>query len=355
MTSTHADLEGAILTRTWTRARVDFDIQLVAQKGPPHAPTPPQRCRRRSIHVMLRRVRGVVRTTSRHQRCGCRVTRGDVTGSSELARALEVAQHTISYLRATSGEIDAVSMGPDVPDDGIYIRCDRLIDDAEWLHSLIMHTGRQLATDDPMVAASLFVQSYSYRILALAVACATTSGVVPDSSASCTAFALKSGRVSLVAYTSDEVLIIGSSDQTGANRFSTERPREELFNFILARAINDHLATLIEATRSTIRVGERLLWGNVAASLAVAFRTMEGSLGDWVQDLGTYFVEHAPSQLQGLGSFLTVEHAGRRGWFWERTNCCLYDRLPGNTRCADCSRIPPDVRRAAYRSSLEGP
>ena len=283
------------------------------------------------------------------------MTLSDDTDPEQLARALEVVQRTISYLRATSQKVDVVSAGPGVPDDGTYIRCDHLIEDVEWLHSLIMHTGRQLATDDPMVAASLFVQSYSYRILTLAIACATTSGVVPDSSASSMAFALKSGRVSLVAYTSDEVLIIGSSDQTGANRFATERAREELFNFILARAIDDHLAALIAATRSAVRVGERLLWGNVAASLAVAFRTMEGSLGDWVQDLGTYFVEHAPSQLQGLGSFLTVEHAGRKGWFWERTNCCLYDRLPSNTRCADCSRTPPDVRRAAYRSSLEGP
>ena len=44
-----------------------------------------------------------------------------------------------------------------------------------------------------------------------------------------------------------------------------------------------------------------------------------------------------------------------RGWFWERTNCCLFDRLPGAVRCADCSRTPPAARRAAYREFLDQP
>ena len=276
------------------------------------------------------------------------------TASFELTRALETVQQIIPYLRATAHEVDVVSSGPTVPDDGIYITCDSLIGDADWLRAVIMDTGRQLGTEDPMVAASLFVQSYSYRVLTLALACATTSGVTPDSSASSMAIALKGGRVSLVAYTKPEVLVISARDQMVLTPPVAEVQLESLFDFIHARAIDDHLTHLIDATRSTIRIGERLLWGNVAASLAVAFRTMEGSLGDWVQDVGTYFVEHAPARFQGLGSFLTLENDGRRGWFWERTNCCLYDRLPGNVRCADCSRTPSDTRREAYRASLEG-
>ncbi|HVA99752.1 MAG TPA: (2Fe-2S)-binding protein, partial [Acidimicrobiales bacterium] len=110
---------------------------------------------------------------------------------------------------------------------------------------------------------------------------------------------------------------------------------------------------LIDATRTHIRVGKRLLLGNVAASSAVAFRTMEGCLGPWVQELGETFFRSCPTELRGLGSFLSLEHGDRRGWYWERTNCCLYDRLPGKARCADCSRTPSEDRRRAYWDSLK--
>jgi hypothetical protein len=79
---------------------------------------------------------------------------------------------------------------------------------------------------------------------------------------------------------------------------------------------------------------------------------MEGCLGQWVQPLGAQFFENAPTQLKGLGSFLALGFADRRGWYWERTNCCLYDRIPGNTRCGDCSRTPIEARRAGYLASL---
>jgi len=82
---------------------------------------------------------------------------------------------------------------------------------------------------------------------------------------------------------------------------------------------------------------------------------MESSLGPWVQHLGHRFFDLCPRQLAGMGSFLQLEHQGRRGWYWERTNCCLYDRLPANIRCGDCVRTPKDERRAAYLASLEKP
>lgn len=277
----------------------------------------------------------------------------DNSAMVKLSAALEAVRQTVPYLRATACEVPVVA-GPSVPDDGQYMACDELIGDPDWLKIVIEYTGNQLGTSDSMVAASLFVQSYSYRVLTIAIACATTSGIVPESSASSMAIALKGGRVSLVAYTQPQILVVPTADQPISTSLVAEAQLKSLFDFVHARAVDDHLARLIDATRSIVRVGERLLWGNVAASLAVAFRTMEGSLGEWVQDVGTYFVDHAPTQLQGLGSFLKLENEGHQGWFWERTNCCLYDRLPGDIRCADCSRTPSEARREAYRISLEG-
>jgi ferric iron reductase protein FhuF len=107
-------------------------------------------------------------------------------------------------------------------------------------------------------------------------------------------------------------------------------------------------------TRKQVRIGERLLWGNVAASVSTAFRTMEECLGQWVVPLGERFFELAPPELQGLGSFLLIEAEDRRGWFWERTNCCLFYQIAGQAKCADCSLTPAGERRAAYEASLSG-
>lgn len=276
------------------------------------------------------------------------------TVATELQRVLDVVGENISYLRATTEEVTTVVPGTAVTDDGSFVACDELIADGDWLGTVIARTGQQIGTEDPMVAASLFVQSYSYRVLTLAIACATTCGVVPDSSAASVAIGLKGGRVSQIAYTRPAILVLGADGESVATTLTSLTQLESFFAYIGEHAIDEHLALLIDATRSKIRVGERLLWGNVAASMAVAFRTMEGTLGPWVQEIGTYFVDHAPTRLQGLGSFLTVESEGRSGWFWERTNCCLYDRLPGDIRCSDCSRTAKDVRRSAYRTSLEG-
>lgn len=277
---------------------------------------------------------------------------GDAT--AQLGAVLDTVRRSVTYLRATAQPVDVVSAGTTLVADGAYIACRALIDDPDWLGALIGHTGRQLGTDDPMVAASLFVQSYSYRILTLALACVTTSGVVPDSSADAMAIALKGGRVSLVAYTEPAVFTLALAGQSLSTSLVEDAQLAATLERVHTHAIDRHLAPLISSVRSTIRVGERLLWGNVAASLAVAFRTMEGCCGEWVQVMGNYFVDHSAPQMTGLGSFLVLENDGRRGWFWERTNCCLYDRLPGDIRCADCSRTPRRSRREAYLATLEG-
>ncbi len=270
-----------------------------------------------------------------------------------LTSALESVRQRVPYLRATAQPVDVVTAGAAEVADGAFVGCASLSDDPDWLRALIVHTGHRIGTDDPMVAASLFVQSYSYRLLTLAIACATTSGVVPDSSAPATAIALKGGRVSMVAYTTPAVFTLSPPGHASSTPLADESQWAALFDLVHAHAVERHLAPLIDAVRSTVRVGERLLWGNVAASLAVAFRTMEGCQGEWVRELGDYFVEHSPPRMSGLGSYLVLENGDRRGWFWERTNCCLYDRLPGNVRCADCSRTPRAVRREAYRATLD--
>ena len=235
------------------------------------------------------------------------------------------------------------------PPDGEWLPCQELIDDPDHLSRIIRSTGPGIATDDPVVMASVFVQGYSYRVLTLAVACLTASAVVPDASAPRMAIGLSGPWPSLVAYLSPRVLLTNAGTPTDADTIT------DALRWVVDTAIGAHLGPLADAvgTGLGVPVGRRLLWGNIAASAATAFRTMEGCLGSSVEPLGRRFFDLVPPALQGLGSFHLVEKGNHRGWFWERTNCCLIDRLPGGVRCADCSRTPAPARRQAYRDTLD--
>ena len=282
--------------------------------------------------------------------------RGELLSGDGAARALtdacENVRSRLSYLCGEVGERAAyVAPGPE-PRDDEWIRCADLAADPEGLAALVRATGRSLGTEDPVVAASLFVQNYAYRVLTQAVACATTSAVIPDSRASAMAFTVARGRPAKVAYAKPVALTVGEEFLGPSSGPADEAARRAGVDFILRGAVEEHLRALIEATRQRVRVGERLLWGNVAASGAVAFRTMEGLSGPWVRSIAELFFQRAPTSLQGLGAFYSLEVRGRRGWFWERTNCCLHDHLPEAIRCGDCSLTPVDLRRAAYRDGL---
>jgi len=284
--------------------------------------------------------------------------RGD-EGATRLAQACASVRELISYLRSEVVR-DASTWSRGATTDGVeWIRCDELLASPDRLEALIELSGAQQGPDDSVVAASLFVQNYSYRVLSLAIACLTTSGVVPDSNARSMAITMSRGRPSAVAYHDASVLVFAdattSADGNARRALAQGDLATRAFDYVVKGAIEEHLTLLVESTRQRLRVGERLLWGNIASSVAVSFRTMEGCQGEWIRELGEQFFRNAPEKLRGLGSFYALEHAQRRGWYWERTNCCLYDRLAGKIRCGDCSRTPVDERRAAYRASLEEP
>jgi ferric iron reductase protein FhuF len=275
--------------------------------------------------------------------------------TAALAQALAAVGDRLSYLRADLGPVDVARPGSGIDDiaDGMWLSCHDLITDAEWLGRVIEGTGRAIGTEDQMVAGSIFVQGYAYRLLALAVACLTVGGMVPDSAPEAMAIGLGRGRASKVAYVEPALFDVSENEGAGA-ALSDPTIADRGLVLILERVIEGHLRPLIATTRGQVRIGERLLWGNVAASASTAFRTMEGCLGPSVIPLGHRFFELAPPELRGLGSFLLLHVGERRGWFWERTNCCLFYQIEGHAKCADCSLIPAAERRAAYEDSLKG-
>lgn len=269
--------------------------------------------------------------------------------AQQLDSSLAKVRQALSYLRAATGTSEASGLF-ELAKDG-WFRAERVIDDPAQLDAQLRSSAAALGTGDLVVAASLWVQGYAYRLLALAVACLCLDGTVPDSGPGRLAVGSSRGRPALLVY-GDPVVVRLAGGREVAGSLADPAVADAALGFLIETAVHDHLGPLVSAVHAGVKVGERLLWGNVAASAAAAFRTLEGTLGSWVVPLGERFFELAPTELHGLGSYLLVEGEGRRGWFWERTNCCLYDRLEGKIRCSDCSRTPAAERRAAYAESL---
>jgi ferric iron reductase protein FhuF len=271
---------------------------------------------------------------------------GGPEAEERLAAALAAVADVLPYLRGTAGPpADVLRPGEEV-EDGRWFHCDELLDQREWLAATVRMMGQRLSAPGLAVAASIFVQDYAYRVLTMGLSCMFLSGVLPTSGPGEMAMAMSNGRPAFVNYRTPKVITFGewrSGPGSAARAVQT----------YMEDAIEGHMRPLVAATRACARVGGRLLWGNVASSAAVAFRTMEGLLGPEVKRLGEQFFSIVPVELKGLGHFATVEHAGRSTWYWERRNCCLYDRLPDKVRCTDCSKTSTEERRASYRAALE--
>lgn len=282
---------------------------------------------------------------------GTESSAGDAT--EVLTKTLTQVGDLLSYLRADVGPVECIPSDSPIESirDGAWLACADLIADSDWLGKVVQATGRAMGTEDAVVAGSIFLQGYAYRLLTLATACLTVGGVVPGSEVRVMAVGLGRGRVSKVAYVEPAAFDVVNG-RPAMEAMADRSAADAALQVILVQVVEGHLRPLIASIRQQVRIGERLLWGNVAASASTAFRTMEGCLGSWVEPLGERFFELAPPELQDLGSFLLIESAGKRGWFWERTNCCLYYQIEGHAKCADCSLIPSAERRAAYEKGL---
>jgi ferric iron reductase protein FhuF len=249
----------------------------------------------------------------------------DPDTSTALQASFDAVEATVSYLRASTEA---------PPDDG-WLRCHELIADVDALGGLIRSTGEGRGAHDVQVAASLFVQGYAFRIPSVALAAYALGLDRPRLDPASTATKIARNRPAAVAYLDPEPGPGGSA--------------------ALADELLDHLGALIAAVRAEITIGERILWGNVAASVATAFRAVEGESPDTrdaIRDAADAFFTAASPQLTGLGEFVLVDGTDRQGWFWQRSNCCLWYQTADGNKCDDCSLLEPDERLAGWRAQL---
>jgi iron complex transport system ATP-binding protein len=207
--------------------------------------------------------------------------------------------------------------------DGLdWIGCDVLVAQPRALVDVVRGTKAGFGTDDDMVAASLFTEAYAFRVAGSVLAAYALDLPVPDVAPDAMAVRIDQPRPSAVAYLNPK----------------TSEPDALALASVL---IGGHLGPFVDSVHGQFRVGERNLWGNVAAACAVAFRAVESSGADRVavRDRATAFFAACGPSFDGLGDFTVVEHEGREGWYWDRTSCCLWFRTTGSRLCDNCSLI----------------
>jgi len=223
------------------------------------------------------------------------------------------------------------------PPEDSWIRSSDLIADPERLRAEIDSTAAGRGTDDAQVAASLYTQSYAFRVPSIAVAAFALELPTPSTNPAATAVRVRRHRPA-------EVAIL---DQT-----CHDVPTNDFVDALL----DEHLAPFIAAVRATTKVGERLLWGNAAASLATIFRALDvAPFGDQtVRARAAEFERAASRRLTGLGSYSTLDTPDAVGWYWTRTNCCLWYQTASGFMCDDCSLRHPAELTAKRLDDLTG-
>jgi len=93
------------------------------------------------------------------------------------------------------------------------------------------------------------------------------------------------------------------------------------------RLVEEAYVPWVACVRRHVRIGERLLWGNAAASLLSA---VPGRAAETLAALP-------------VGGLAELRPSGRPAY--RRTTCCLIDRAPGYGRCGECSLLRPTDAR----------
>jgi hypothetical protein len=117
----------------------------------------------------------------------------------------------------------------------------------------------------------------------------------------------------------------------GGIEFGVASPTPVDASMAWRRLYDDHLALLASAIRRQVRVGQRLLDGNIASALAGSIGSLARQRCAPLEILVTQ-PWSCPTPMAKLGSW----RATPVGLSFRRTTCCGYEQLPQGSPCGDC-------------------
>lgn len=224
---------------------------------------------------------------------------------------LEQMTTAVSYLR--------VAARRDADAELEWLRCAQLVTDGEYLLGVVRSTAAGRGTDRDDIAISLFAQAYAFRIASVAIGASLLSDGqhLLDVRPANTSIALGRHRPNAVAMNHVK---FGSGSLT-----------DVLFDQHLAPFVATAHAAANELSDN--RVGENMLWGNVATGCAAAF----GAFGA-ADERAVQFFADSPEPVRTAGQYVpSIE-----GLAWERNSCCLWFQIPTDDPfyCQDCPKRP---------------
>ncbi len=177
------------------------------------------------------------------------------------------------------------------------------------------------------VAASIAFQGIAAQVVAPLFAAVAVHGVLPDA-------AWPGDRVGAIAATLH--WRPGGAGPWlwwpgGAGR-TVPCPDPDVLGAVLAGL----LTPVVAAVRARVPVSERVLWGNVASSVASARQLVAAARPD-AAGAATAVARHllTTPPLAGTAALRAPEPPDV-GWTFRRRSCCLYHRVPGGGLCGDC-------------------
>lgn len=191
--------------------------------------------------------------------------------------------------------------------------------DPDHLAEAVAATSAGRGTDDAQVAASLWWQSYAYRVAGTTLGCWLLSGAAPDPAAPGTAVATARSRPSSVIYAPDAGTVTDLGD-------------------LVAQLFAGHLDEVATSLRARHALGAALMAGNTASSIESALAAVRTAPGAPERDERLAAVRGALPG--GVAATLDIGADGAR-----RRTCCLWWKTTdaAGRLCADCSlRAPLD-------------
>lgn len=189
---------------------------------------------------------------------------------------------------------------------------------------------RTVLGSDARTAASITFQGLAARVLSAPLAAAMLCDTVPQLTPDVLHFAV----------TDDKPWPLWCAEPAGVAVPDVDDAARALADLLLAA----HLAPLVAAVRAQVPVAPRLLWGNVASSVAAGKRLVTAHRPEVARRaaaIAARLLQTGP--LRGTGVLLAPGPPDRV-WTFRRRSCCLYYRVPGGGLCGDCALDEPPAR-----------
>lgn len=244
-------------------------------------------------------------------------------------------ENTLAHLTELVGYIRVSLADPRQPAGGDWIPGSELARNPDALYRVMRSTtdARQIDRDD--IGMSLIVQGYGFRIASVAIGVWLISGGVVDVSPENVSIQFGRNRPNAVLLERAAWIAPPTAD------------RHDTLPVLHQHLVDEHLATIIAASRERCRVGERMLWSNMATSCASSFGALMDPLPDEhlaIRRSADRFFATGRPELRAGGEVVPI---GPK-WAWQRNACCLYYLAANGSKCGDCSLYTPDERAARY-------